>query len=142
MLTLMESVGERLKRARELAGLSQEQLAKDIGITRSAIAQVELGISTSMNAENLARAAKRLGREAIWLATGEGEEFDLDSITQATQNMPLRARRETIEYIMFQIQTNVVPYLSEPAAAHYTEMIERLKKDRDRLREEEKKHER
>ena len=137
MLTSMETVGDRLRRARLEMKLSQEDLANDIGATRSAIAQVESGISTSLNAENLARAARRLGKSAVWLATGEGEEDAFESVIEAVQEMPDPNRKQTIDFILYQLQNYVVPYLEQPRARHYEEMIERLKRDRDRLRKNE-----
>jgi transcriptional regulator with XRE-family HTH domain len=135
MLTCMvTTVGERLKRAREEAKLSQQELAVKIGVTRSAIAQVESGISNSLNAENLTKAARELGKNAVWLASGEGEEHSFDTLAEAIQEMPAEQSQQSFDFIIYQIQNNVVPYLEEPKARKYVDMIDRLKRDRERLR--------
>lgn len=47
-----------------------------MGISPSAVGQLLSGASKSMNAENCARAARFLGVNAYWLATGEGPMRD------------------------------------------------------------------
>jgi transcriptional regulator with XRE-family HTH domain len=127
----MNSVGERLKRAREEAKLTQQELAERIGATRSAIAQVESGTSTSLNAENLAKAAQALGKSAVWLATGEGREHDL-----AAQMAPLldvldgNQIRTTVQFFLYQVEQAMPAYVVDSQKAKsYTNMIERLKRD-------------
>lgn len=128
-LTCMETVGERLRRSREAAGLSQEQLGSYIGATRSAVAQVELGISNSLNAENLAKAAHRLGKNAVWLATGEGEETSLEPLGEALNALPERDREEIFKFIRYKITTVMVPYATNEKAASYAAMVDNLVAD-------------
>jgi transcriptional regulator with XRE-family HTH domain len=61
---------DRLKVAREKAGLTQTQLAEAVGMTQATISELERGksASTAFNA----RIAKECSVSAIWLETGEG----------------------------------------------------------------------
>lgn len=52
--------GERLKAARETAGLSQAEVARKLGITRQAVGQWEAGVATP-NPETLAMLADMYG---------------------------------------------------------------------------------
>jgi transcriptional regulator with XRE-family HTH domain len=129
----MESVGDRLRRAREAAKLSQEALAQKIGVTRSAIAQVEGGISNSLNAENLARAAQALRKSSMWLATGQGAEHPTDILTEVLGHLPNTDQREILDYILYKVERATVPYAAQNGASYAT-MIEALKADFERLR--------
>ena len=73
------TLGQRIRQAREAAGLTQEQLGRSAGVTRSAISQWETGTVDSVEAATLNRAARALGVSIDWLlsgapnAVGEGE---------------------------------------------------------------------
>lgn len=79
---------DRFSSARQMAGLSQAQVAKELGIARSAVAQWERG-GTYPNIRNLAEAAKLLRVRFEWLATGRGVR-DL-APNQATSKAPAQA---------------------------------------------------
>jgi len=135
MLAIMDKVGDRLKRAREAAGLTQQQLAEKIGATRSAIAQVEGGMTNSLNAENLAKAAKELGKAAVWLANGEGPEQGLDAMGDALMHMSEEDRQQVFDFVLYKIERAPVPYTAQEKAQSYAAMIERLKKDMSERKE-------
>lgn len=67
-------LAERLKRAREASGLSQDEVAKEIGIPRSAVAQTELA-NRSVSSIELSRFAYLYGRD---LSEFLAEEFDAE----------------------------------------------------------------
>lgn len=73
-LSYME-LKDRVKSARKAANLTQDQLALKIGISRPAIAQWENGEVQSIDGANVIRAARELGVDALWLATGEGSAY-------------------------------------------------------------------
>jgi transcriptional regulator with XRE-family HTH domain len=52
--------GERLKRLRELAGLSQSELARRSGVRRPIINMLESGARTGLTAESARRLARAL----------------------------------------------------------------------------------
>lgn len=70
----MNTLGERLKSAREEAGLSQEQLAKLANVkNQSVIGSLETGYRKKSS--YVPKIALVLRVEALWLATGEGERY-------------------------------------------------------------------
>jgi transcriptional regulator with XRE-family HTH domain len=62
-------VGARIRAARIAAGLTQEGLARAVGVSRSAVAQWETGRAGQVGA-NLARLAAALGVSAAHLLSG------------------------------------------------------------------------
>ena len=55
------TTGEKIKRAREAAGLSQEKLAQQSGVTYSTVTKWEQDKPESIDAYNLRRLARTLG---------------------------------------------------------------------------------
>lgn len=76
---------DRLKEARKKAKKSQKDVVEAVGITQSALSQLETGLVNSSS--HLASIAKYLGVDAYWLQTGEGEPVknQQDSTTQFKQ---------------------------------------------------------
>lgn len=132
MLTDMESVGDRLRRLREEREpkVTQTALAKAIGVTRSAIAQVESGTSNSLNAENITKAAKFFGRNPLWLATGDGPEYASDAVSDALDALPDEGRQQTLDFLLYQIERAKHVFTERPGG--YTRMIERITQDMQR----------
>lgn len=69
----MNTLAERLKQALGLANAKQIDLARACGITKGAVSQWFTGAVTSLEGENLMRAATFLGVSPMWLATGAGK---------------------------------------------------------------------
>ena len=69
----MSKLYERIREARRLTGLTQETLAAELGISRSAVAQWEMAEGTAPSVENLIALARRSGLHFEYLATGRGE---------------------------------------------------------------------
>jgi transcriptional regulator with XRE-family HTH domain len=63
----MDTVGGRIQTARVAAGLTQDQLAQRIGVTKSAISQWESGRISALNAENLVKLSDALEVSARWI---------------------------------------------------------------------------
>jgi len=61
---------DRLKEARKKAGKSQKDVVAAVGITQSALSQLETGLVNSSS--HLPSIAKFLGVDVYWLQTGEG----------------------------------------------------------------------
>lgn len=66
------SAQTRVRIARRQAGLSQVELARLVGVHRSAVSQWELVGGATPSAENLARIAVSTNVQFEWLATGRG----------------------------------------------------------------------
>jgi len=67
------SIAKRIRLSRKKKGLTQEELAKSIGVTKSACGQWERE-ATCPSVENLAKLAIELDVYFEWLATGRGEK--------------------------------------------------------------------
>lgn len=67
-MVLIMSVGKRVREARKLAGLSQQELAKAIGVTQPTLSELERGLSTSST--HLISIAKVCKVAPEWLQTG------------------------------------------------------------------------
>ena len=70
------TLGERLKRLRELAGLSQNELAKRARISRPIISALESDKQKSLTLDNARRLARALGVTLDMLAGEEEPEED------------------------------------------------------------------
>lgn len=68
----MLSMSTRVRRARTQAGLSQAELARRIGVERSAVTQWERAKGTRPSVGHLAQVAVETGVMFEWLATGRG----------------------------------------------------------------------
>jgi transcriptional regulator with XRE-family HTH domain len=71
----MARLYQRVREARKLTGLSQEQLAGEIGVSRGAVAQWEMVDGTSPSVENLIALAQRSGMAFEYLSTGRGSKI-------------------------------------------------------------------
>ncbi len=65
-------IHDRIREAREQAGVSQTELARLLGVTRSACSQWESDHGTAPRRERLEQLAGLLGVSFEWLATGKG----------------------------------------------------------------------
>lgn len=78
MLLAMKSLQERLRWAREKAGLSQKEVAEFIGVQQPSYSELETG--ETKRSKYTAELAHLLSVNAYWLATGKGSrEPALDS---------------------------------------------------------------
>jgi phage repressor protein C with HTH and peptisase S24 domain len=85
-------LGDRIARARTVAGLNQTELGDAMGLTRSAVSQWE-SEATEPAAENLRSIAIETGADFDWLATGRGSlssQDDEDGGTRDFDDTPTR----------------------------------------------------
>ena len=73
----MSTVGERLKLARQQAGLSQAQVARMMSMHRPTISEIEAG-RRRVPAEELAAFASAYGVSVAWLSGAADEDDELD----------------------------------------------------------------
>jgi transcriptional regulator with XRE-family HTH domain len=66
-----KQLGERIAKAREAKGLNPSELSREIGVSRAAVAQWEIG-KTEPNARNLRKIASVVGVTLEWLGQGQG----------------------------------------------------------------------
>jgi transcriptional regulator with XRE-family HTH domain len=72
----MASLGERVKHERERRRYSQQELAKEAGITQGLLSRIETGKVMAPNAEVVRRLAR-----ALWVTTDHLLCMDLDDET-------------------------------------------------------------
>lgn len=72
-----EKIAERLKEARVLAGLSQENAAKILGIQRPAISEIESG-RRKVSAEEIIQFSKLYKVSTSWLLLKDETEVEFD----------------------------------------------------------------
>lgn len=82
------SLGQRIARARERAGLNQTQLGNAVGITRSGVSQWESGL-TEPTPERLRVIAMQTGANFEWLATGRSER-EFEDEDDRTRGVPVK----------------------------------------------------
>ena len=80
----METMGERIKRLRQLKGVTQEELAKIVGLQRGAIAKYEIGIVENMKQTTIKKMADYFGVKPSYLMCLEDK---LDEPVEAGNNI-------------------------------------------------------
>lgn len=73
----METMGERIKRLRQLKGITQEDLAKIVGLQRGAIAKYEIGIVENMKQTTIKKMADYFGVKPSYLMCLEDKVDEL-----------------------------------------------------------------
>ncbi|MBB1061175.1 helix-turn-helix domain-containing protein [Marilutibacter spongiae] len=68
----MSALSLRVRKARVMATLSQAELARRIGVKRSAVTQWEQAAGTTPSVEHLIKLALETGVNFEWLASGRG----------------------------------------------------------------------
>lgn len=79
------AIAQRLRLARENAGLSQGQVAKKLDLQRPSISEIEAG-RRRVSAEELATLAGLYHVDTAWL-TGEATSMDIDRIELAAREL-------------------------------------------------------
>lgn len=68
----METIGQRIKRLRTQAVLSQDELGEQAGVTKATISRLENNkLERTPNRATIRRLASALGVDPWWLLTGE-----------------------------------------------------------------------
>ncbi|KYQ84075.1 XRE family transcriptional regulator [Acinetobacter vivianii] len=98
---------DRLKEARKRAKKSQKDVVAAVGITQSALSQLETGLVSSSS--HLPSIAKFLGVDAYWLQTGEGQaELDPTQLEHSINISPVQAKMAPVlSWVQAGIFTNV-----------------------------------
>jgi transcriptional regulator with XRE-family HTH domain len=126
--------GERLLKARKLAGLSQPQLAKLVGVSPGTIGEAE---TSAIGSKHTAKLAGVLGVRAEWLSTGDGamvdgETWPFHTVTlarvlalapqdRALVESMLKAAIESREYSVTSTKDDgTFPLLRDPVVSHKT----------------------
>ena len=99
----MESIGARIRKAREGLHLTQEYLAKEVNINRTAMVQIENG-NRGINSMELAAFSKVLGISADELLTGKGFNMPANLFTRAFSELDETDQNEIMSLMEFKKQ--------------------------------------
>ncbi len=90
----MDSIGNRLRKARKRAGLTQEEVAKELDVTRSVIARYESELNDPPT-ENIVKLAEMYGVSADYLLCLTDDPRPVDDIKRVKEpdlDAPLRQK--------------------------------------------------
>ncbi|WP_367399158.1 LexA family protein [Halomonas sp. FL8] len=107
------TIGDRVRRARKSAGLTQSQLGKVVGVRQATISELEKGESRS--SAYLVQIAHACGVNPDWLATGRGDMHDTVPESPAPAASNVREGPSNIRH---------VPEISWVQAGCWTEVSE------------------
>lgn len=98
-----KDVGVRLRTARKLRGMTQQELAKHSRVSQATISDLETGESKSPTGTNLVSLAQSLDVSPDWLAEGKGDMERMDD------PLPIEAVRMAREWLRLspEARTNV-----------------------------------
>lgn len=133
MAKTVEKMGDRLRRLRLAAGLSQDELGAAASISGSAISQIESGKTKNLSPENLFDIARKLNKSPEWLVTGEGPETPQGLLAEAIASLPTNNGQQALDFIQYKID-KAEGLIASDRAARYTAMIEDFKADLRRLK--------
>lgn len=66
----METMGDRIKQLRKARNLTQDEFAKSVGVTKSAVSQWEDGSTKNLKLDTFLRVLETLGTDAEFLIFG------------------------------------------------------------------------
>jgi transcriptional regulator with XRE-family HTH domain len=105
---IYKDIGKKIQRAREEAGLSQEELATRLGYTQAALSNYELG-KRRLYLANIEQIARELNKplsyfledSTMMAPTEQGEPQDetIAEIMQLLSELPAEERQYLLEYI-------------------------------------------
>lgn len=78
---------QRIKAARKAAKLTQDELAKRVGVSRPAVNMWESGKTNALDGRNLVLTAYATNVNPLWLATGEGH-MRIDEVRDEVYDLP------------------------------------------------------
>lgn len=107
-------IGHRLKTARKLRGLTQQELAKLSGVKQASISDLERGESKSYRGTTLVSIAQSLKVRPDWLETGKGQmdgtqpplPIEADRVARNWLRLGPEARQRIAELIDTMVETS------------------------------------
>ncbi len=93
------ALAERLRMAREIAGLSQGQVAKKLGLHRPSVSEIEAG-RRRVSAQELAELADLYRVDASWLAGGEPGTDEYQARVELAARELAKLREEDLDRVL------------------------------------------
>jgi len=100
----MQTPGQRIRGAREIAGFNQGEFAKLVGCSQSTLSEIETGESKLPSAKVLQRMTEILGKSARWIVYGDDGEVETPTpeeqeMLTAFRRLPQTAQKQLAETI-------------------------------------------
>ena len=92
-------IAKRLRSAREMAGLSQGQAAKKLGLHRPTISEIEAG-RRNVKSDELSKFSDLYGVEISWIIEGKVDESKIDQSILAAARELSSMKDEDIEQLI------------------------------------------
>ena len=83
------TLGARVRMLREYRKMTQTELGKKVGVSQSALAQVESGMTQTIKGNTLLRLAAALEANPRWIMSGKGEPLQMDAPGDAVEMLEL-----------------------------------------------------
>jgi len=96
---LSSSLGRRIRKIREMKGLTQVELGRRFGCSQSAISNLERG-RTSLRAEDVPQMARALGVSVVALFRDE-KDCSLDEALDLFSSLPPKGKQEALNFMRF-----------------------------------------
>jgi transcriptional regulator with XRE-family HTH domain len=107
---IYKNIGSKIQKAREEAGLSQEELASHLGYTQAALSNYELG-KRRLYLANIEQIAKELNKplkffleddnEAVTVEQEKAQDETISEINKLLSELPPEERKNILEYIQW-----------------------------------------
>lgn len=126
----MDTIGERIAKSRAQRALTQSELARRIGVTPSAINQIESGATKFPRPELLFAIADALEVDARELTFGEkvAQEAWDKAIFKLIDDLPEGPKQEILDFTMYKIE-RAQDLVAAEKLPRYLTMIEKIKQD-------------
>lgn len=131
MLATMKKIGERIEQLRMQKGWSQAELAAKVGVTRSAINQLESGETKNPRPATLMKLADALQVDERELMGLPVDADDVDTLLlKVLREMPIDRKMEVARYTQYQAG-QVTKLLANESFARYMNLLTKLIDDRN-----------
>jgi transcriptional regulator with XRE-family HTH domain len=121
-----QTPGERIKSVRERRGLTQQEVADAVGVTRVAVALWESGDTKSLKPGHLFKLARKFGKSPEWLVTGKGNELPASALLDLFERLPEEAALQIFDYILYRVERSSA-FAAEEERAQYVTLLEQLR---------------
>ena len=130
MLRRMETIGERIARLRAAKDITQSELARLVGVTSSAINQIESGMTKAPRAEVMFAIADALDVDARELTFGEKVAMQAwdRAIFKIVDELPSEQKQEVLDFTLYKIE-RAQHLIASDKLAKYLTMIDKIKHD-------------
>lgn len=116
----MKTLAERMKLALAQAEIKQIELARRVGVTRGTVSLWLKGTTTSIEGENLLKAAQILGVSPNWLSSGRGR---MKPTSPAEISLEGNPDYPVVRRVKIQITAGVTGFEVEPFDGEYAPVV-------------------